>query len=83
MISVSFGIARHLRKNTNAEEQRPLTLKPALISSALRGPEGPIFHGDAFICELFRNLSYQGVALQARDFQTLPRRLRRRNSTSR
>ncbi len=40
-----------------AEEKRPPGLKPALISSAFRGPfdklragsEGPLFHSDAYI----------------------------------
>jgi hypothetical protein len=31
-------------------------LKPAQISGNLRGPEGPLFHGDARIREFFRNL---------------------------
>jgi len=31
-------------------------LKPAHIPGNLRGPEGPLFHGDARIGEFFRNL---------------------------
>jgi hypothetical protein len=32
------------------------TVKPALISENSRGPEGPLFHGCAHICEFFRDL---------------------------
>jgi hypothetical protein len=37
-------------------EQRALGLKPLVILKGLRGPEGPLFHGDADICEFFRKL---------------------------
>jgi hypothetical protein len=38
----------------SADEERPLGLKPSLIANRLRGPEGPLFHGDAGIREFFR-----------------------------
>jgi hypothetical protein len=31
------------------EERRPPGLKPELILNPVRGPEGPLFHGDACI----------------------------------
>src|SRR5271165_1328571 len=37
-------------------EKRPPGLKPILISRDLRGPEGPLFHGDAHIWEFFSSL---------------------------
>jgi hypothetical protein len=40
----------------SSEEKRPPGLKPALISLGLRGPEGPLFHGDPHIFEFFRKL---------------------------
>jgi len=43
-------------KTQSAEEQRPLGLKPTMISRGLRGPEGPLFHGDPHIREFFRSL---------------------------
>jgi hypothetical protein len=43
-------------KTPFAEERRPQGLKPALIPNALRGPEGPLFHGDSYICEFFSSL---------------------------
>jgi hypothetical protein len=43
-------------KMQSAEEQRPLGLKPTMISRGLRGPEGPLFHGDPHIREFFRSL---------------------------
>jgi hypothetical protein len=33
-----------------ASEERPLGMKPALISLCLRGPKGPLFHGEAGDC---------------------------------
>jgi hypothetical protein len=41
----------HLPRNGD-----PQGLKPALIANSLRGPEGPLFHGDAHILESFRKL---------------------------
>src|SRR5271157_2335790 len=55
----SMGILRTLGgggKRQFTEEERPPGLKPALISSRVRGPEGPLFHGDPHIRELFRRL---------------------------
>jgi hypothetical protein len=43
-------------KTPSDEERRPPGLKPAHIPGNLRGPEGPLFHGDARIREFFRNL---------------------------
>ena len=43
-------------KTPSDEEKRPPGLKPADIPGNLRGPEGPLFHGDARIREFFRNL---------------------------
>jgi hypothetical protein len=43
-------------KTPSEEERRPPGLKPAHIAGNLRGPEGPLFHGDARIREFFRNL---------------------------
>src|SRR5271165_3368161 len=37
-------------------EKRPPGLKPIRISRDLRGPEGPLFHGDAYILEFFSSL---------------------------
>jgi hypothetical protein len=37
-------------------EKRPRGLKPALIRVALRGPEGPLFHGRTGVRDFFRNL---------------------------
>jgi hypothetical protein len=39
-------------KVQSIEERLPPGLKPALISRELRGPEGPLFHGDACICDV-------------------------------
>ncbi len=33
----------------SSEKELPPGLKPALISLGLRGPEGPLFHGDPHI----------------------------------
>jgi len=33
-----------------AENERPPGLKPTLIALDLRGPKGPLFHGDVHIC---------------------------------
>jgi hypothetical protein len=38
------------------KEHPPRGLKPGLISRVLRGPEGPLFHGEAGICEFFSSL---------------------------
>jgi hypothetical protein len=43
-----FTNAFHLGKRV------PHGLKPALISRGLRGPEGPLFHGNPQISEFFR-----------------------------
>ena len=40
----------------SGEEERPPGLKPRLISEDLRGPEGPLFHGDKDIYDFSRKL---------------------------
>jgi hypothetical protein len=47
---------KRLRENSIERGRRPPGLKPARIPGNLRGPEGPLFHGDARIREFFRNL---------------------------
>jgi hypothetical protein len=42
-------------------EKQPPGLKPALIPIALRGPEGPLFHGSASIQKFFRSLLRRGL----------------------
>jgi hypothetical protein len=41
--------------NRDADGGIPRGLKPGLISRVLRGPEGPLFHGEAGICDFFRS----------------------------
>ena len=43
-------------KVTIVEEGRPPGLKPSLMRDDLRGPEGPLFHGEAEIYVFFRSL---------------------------
>jgi hypothetical protein len=45
-----------LRKNSICGGKATRGLKPARIPNALRGPEEPLFHGDAHILEFFRKL---------------------------
>jgi hypothetical protein len=45
-----------LRENSFPAEKRPPGLKPVLIQRDLRGPEGPLFHGDRHIHYFFRKL---------------------------
>jgi len=39
-----------------ADKKRPPGLKPMMIQSGLRGPEGPLFHGSAGFREFFHSL---------------------------
>jgi hypothetical protein len=43
-------------KTPLVSEKRPLGLKPAIICDALRGPEGPLFHGRTGVRDFFRSL---------------------------
>jgi hypothetical protein len=55
--SLSVAFAKQVaEKSKFSEEGRPLGLKPCAIATGLRGPEGPLFHGDARIREFFRSL---------------------------
>ena len=65
LLAVLSGTAEEAAEKRNLpKKQRPQGLKPALISRGLRGPfdrlragsEGPLFHGNARICEFFRSL---------------------------
>jgi hypothetical protein len=42
-------------------QRRPPGLKPLMIQSNLRGPEGPLFHGCAKLHEFFRTLLRRGL----------------------
>ena len=55
---MAFGMAQQAAEKLNLPRKgRPLGLKPAAIFKALRGPEGPLFHGCVDIREFFRSLS--------------------------
>jgi hypothetical protein len=59
---VFIGYGRHgftgCGKRQLGEEKRPPGLKPLLISLVLRGPEGPLFHGDAHILDFFEAVPF-------------------------
>jgi len=54
--SVSGHRFRGCGKTRFAKEKQPPGLKPTRISNDLRGPEGPLFHGSAYIRAFFRKL---------------------------
>ena len=53
----TFAIVFDASRVVAQSDARPPGLKPRLISGGLRGPEGPLFHGDMDICDFFRKLS--------------------------
>ena len=66
---------RKLRKNPISPGEKPRGLKPALMTHDLRGPEGPLFHGNADILEFFCSLP--GESFRYRRFSKLPDHLNR------
>jgi hypothetical protein len=48
-------------KTQFVKKKQPLGLKPTRISNDLRGPEGPLFHGSAYIRAFFRKLFYDAT----------------------
>jgi hypothetical protein len=66
------SVSGHAFRHAN---EQPLTgflgLKPTRISNDLRGPEGPLFHGSAYIRAFFRKL-WSDALIRIVDSRTAP-----------